>query len=261
MTRPPRPCGAPLALQRARRRPIRPPDGVTHARSVSARRARRSGRRTVRRRHPRVPRGPDLLVPSDFGVYGFYRAGALNDVKARPIAYAGRAACEECHAAPTTRPTTQKPREGRGRGPDQARVPGRQGRGQQALHPELRSLSRPARRARGRSREGRSEGREGQAVSDVPPPDHRPAEDPAASHRRRSRRQRSVHQLPQAPSPEDGRRLARSASNGPGSPRVPQAVRPLHPADRRRHRRLGLRPGRRSPSRRPTTRPPITGGA
>jgi hypothetical protein len=38
------------------------------------------------------------LIPSDFGVYGFYRAGALNDIKARPIAYAGRAACEECHA-------------------------------------------------------------------------------------------------------------------------------------------------------------------
>lgn len=38
------------------------------------------------------------LVPSDFGKYGFYRAGALNDVKARPVAYAGTAACEECHA-------------------------------------------------------------------------------------------------------------------------------------------------------------------
>jgi hypothetical protein len=39
-----------------------------------------------------------VLVPSDFGRFGFYRAGALNDVKAKPIGYAGRAACEECHA-------------------------------------------------------------------------------------------------------------------------------------------------------------------
>lgn len=39
-----------------------------------------------------------MLVPSDFGVYGFYRAGALNDVKARAVSYAGSAACEECHA-------------------------------------------------------------------------------------------------------------------------------------------------------------------
>lgn len=38
-----------------------------------------------------------LALPSDFGVYGFYRAGALDDVKAHPIAYAGRAACEQCH--------------------------------------------------------------------------------------------------------------------------------------------------------------------
>jgi hypothetical protein len=39
-----------------------------------------------------------MLTPKDFGVYGFYRAGALTDVRARHISYAGRAACEECHA-------------------------------------------------------------------------------------------------------------------------------------------------------------------
>jgi cytochrome c7-like protein len=39
-----------------------------------------------------------ILIPPDFGVYGFYRAGALDDAKARPIKFAGRAACEECHA-------------------------------------------------------------------------------------------------------------------------------------------------------------------
>ena len=37
------------------------------------------------------------LIPSDFGVYGFYRAGALNESMGLPIAYAGRTACLECH--------------------------------------------------------------------------------------------------------------------------------------------------------------------
>ncbi len=38
-----------------------------------------------------------LLVPADFGLYGFYRAGALKDIAARPIAFAGHDACAECH--------------------------------------------------------------------------------------------------------------------------------------------------------------------
>jgi predicted CXXCH cytochrome family protein len=37
------------------------------------------------------------LVPKDFGVYGHYRAGALADNRSRPLAFAGRAACAECH--------------------------------------------------------------------------------------------------------------------------------------------------------------------
>lgn len=37
------------------------------------------------------------LVPADFGKYGHYRAGAIADVAARPMAYAGRARCTECH--------------------------------------------------------------------------------------------------------------------------------------------------------------------
>ena len=39
-----------------------------------------------------------LFVPKGFGVYGHYRAGALDDNEARPIAFAGRAACVECHS-------------------------------------------------------------------------------------------------------------------------------------------------------------------
>jgi hypothetical protein len=39
-----------------------------------------------------------LLVPKGFGLYGHYRAGALDDARARPIAFAGRATCEACHS-------------------------------------------------------------------------------------------------------------------------------------------------------------------
>jgi predicted CXXCH cytochrome family protein len=38
-----------------------------------------------------------LLVPAGFGQYGHYRAGALADNRDRPVVFAGRAACEECH--------------------------------------------------------------------------------------------------------------------------------------------------------------------
>ena len=39
-----------------------------------------------------------LMVPKGFGAYGHYRAGALADNAARPPAFGGRAACEECHS-------------------------------------------------------------------------------------------------------------------------------------------------------------------
>jgi len=39
-----------------------------------------------------------LMVPADFGRFGHYRAGAVADNMARPIVYAGQAACLECHA-------------------------------------------------------------------------------------------------------------------------------------------------------------------
>jgi predicted CXXCH cytochrome family protein len=39
-----------------------------------------------------------LLVPKGFGEYGHYRAGALDDNRARPLAFAGRAACLDCHS-------------------------------------------------------------------------------------------------------------------------------------------------------------------
>jgi len=38
-----------------------------------------------------------LLIPEGFGRYGHYRAGALDDARVHPVAYAGRAACLECH--------------------------------------------------------------------------------------------------------------------------------------------------------------------
>jgi Cytochrome c554 and c-prime len=39
-----------------------------------------------------------LLIPEGFGRYGHYRAGALDDARAHPVVYAGRAACLDCHA-------------------------------------------------------------------------------------------------------------------------------------------------------------------
>ncbi|HUL73999.1 MAG TPA: cytochrome c3 family protein [Vicinamibacterales bacterium] len=37
------------------------------------------------------------LIPADFGVYGFYRAGALDDARARPASYVGESTCLDCH--------------------------------------------------------------------------------------------------------------------------------------------------------------------
>jgi hypothetical protein len=39
-----------------------------------------------------------MLVPPGFGRDGHYRPAALDDNRARPIRYAGRAACADCHA-------------------------------------------------------------------------------------------------------------------------------------------------------------------
>jgi hypothetical protein len=39
-----------------------------------------------------------VFVPKDFGMYGHYRAGALDDVRARPVAFAGAGACTDCHS-------------------------------------------------------------------------------------------------------------------------------------------------------------------
>jgi hypothetical protein len=33
-----------------------------------------------------------LMVPADFGLYGHFRPGALDDARSRPLHYAGRAA-------------------------------------------------------------------------------------------------------------------------------------------------------------------------
>ncbi len=38
-----------------------------------------------------------LLVPEGFGLYGHYRAGALDDNRAHKAAFAGRAVCGDCH--------------------------------------------------------------------------------------------------------------------------------------------------------------------
>lgn len=37
------------------------------------------------------------LTPPDFGKYGHYRPGAVDDARAKPIRHAGQKACVECH--------------------------------------------------------------------------------------------------------------------------------------------------------------------
>jgi len=37
------------------------------------------------------------VVPAGFGQYGHFRAGALEEVRAKAIVFAGRNACESCH--------------------------------------------------------------------------------------------------------------------------------------------------------------------
>ena len=39
-----------------------------------------------------------VFVPKSFGKYGPYRGDALAEIAARPIAYAGHKACEDCHS-------------------------------------------------------------------------------------------------------------------------------------------------------------------
>lgn len=37
------------------------------------------------------------IVPKSFGEFGHYRGAALEEIRARPISFAGHAACEMCH--------------------------------------------------------------------------------------------------------------------------------------------------------------------
>jgi len=37
------------------------------------------------------------VVPEGFGRYGHYRAGSLNDIRSKPVSYAGRSVCAGCH--------------------------------------------------------------------------------------------------------------------------------------------------------------------
>ena len=39
-----------------------------------------------------------IFVPKSFGQYGHYRGDAIAEIAARPTSYAGRQACEDCHA-------------------------------------------------------------------------------------------------------------------------------------------------------------------
>jgi uncharacterized CHY-type Zn-finger protein len=38
------------------------------------------------------------VIPPEFGKHGHYRPGSMDDIRARPIKFAGREACEACHS-------------------------------------------------------------------------------------------------------------------------------------------------------------------
>jgi uncharacterized CHY-type Zn-finger protein len=38
------------------------------------------------------------MRPKDFGKYGHYRPASVDEIRARPIAYAGQKACADCHS-------------------------------------------------------------------------------------------------------------------------------------------------------------------
>jgi uncharacterized CHY-type Zn-finger protein len=38
------------------------------------------------------------VVPRDFGKYGHFRPGSMDDVRSRPIKFAGHETCEACHS-------------------------------------------------------------------------------------------------------------------------------------------------------------------
>ncbi len=39
-----------------------------------------------------------MVIPANFGQYGHFRPAALDDIRARPIKFAGHATCEACHS-------------------------------------------------------------------------------------------------------------------------------------------------------------------
>jgi hypothetical protein len=39
-----------------------------------------------------------FLTPKSFGEFGWYRADALAEIASRPISFAGKKACDECHS-------------------------------------------------------------------------------------------------------------------------------------------------------------------
>ena len=147
-------------------------------------------------------------IPSDFGVLGFYRAGALDDNRALPIVYAGRTACLECHDGTYDPPAPETTAS------DKALAvrPSRSRQGQQALPAELRGLSRTSPETRGRRGQGAgAEGRLRRPVPQLSQQSVRPAEVPAASRAGGARErvvtnERRVRRLPQAALAEDRRR-------------------------------------------------------
>ena len=178
-----------------------------------------------------------MFVPSDFGVYGFFRAGALDDVRAAQVRYAGEGACVDCHSAVTDERRPSKHAQVRCEACHGPLFKHAAGEMDTSAHkPDSRKLC-PTLSSK---TAGRPDGSRRSIVADH-------AGDAA------------VHGLPQAAQPEDS--VTETAAMDTEPPRVSRRGRQVHRADRRRLARLGSRRGGRAGARPELRRSPITGGA
>ena len=121
------------------------------------------------------------FVPDDFGKYGHYRPGAIAEAAARPMAYAGRTRCTECHED------------------DGQRSGAREAQGDL-----VRDVPRRAAEARGRSGGRRSEGGRPDSLPPLPRGQYREALASADGRRQGAFRRGQLRGLPQAARPADG---------------------------------------------------------
>ena len=147
-------------------------------------------------------------IPSDFGVLGFYRAGALDDNRARPIVHAGRTACLECHDSTYDPPEPAREASGRRSPPPCSSIPPRTTSTPGCIARPATDLSRST--SQTRTSKCGAEGRlRGLCLNCHRKVTGRPRSQPQmvpAVHTKSRTHERRVRRLPQASLAEDDRR-------------------------------------------------------